>query len=68
MCEQYHSFLSWVQRTATHMRQDNFMCILRLAMDLWNADKLEAMKVIVFVLQLELTTACRCCEIVQRTS
>jgi hypothetical protein len=46
VCEQYHSFLSWVLRSATHMRQDNFMRLLRLAVDLWNTSKLKMMSVL----------------------
>jgi hypothetical protein len=35
-CEQYHSYISRLRRSATHMKQSTFMQFLRAFVNLWN--------------------------------
>jgi hypothetical protein len=43
ICEQYHSFLRRVREMVKHMRLDHFMLVLRLFVNLWNAEKIGLM-------------------------
>ena len=40
ICEQYHSYVRRLREMAKHMRLDHFMMLLRVFVNLWNADKL----------------------------
>lgn len=42
VCEQYHSFLASIRGMVKHMRLDHFMVVLRLFVNIWNAEKLAA--------------------------
>jgi len=43
ICEQYHAYLSRFRAAASGMKLANFVRWLRLWVDLWNADKVQAM-------------------------
>lgn len=40
ICEQYHAFLRRVREMVRFMRLDHFMTVLRLFVDIWNAEKI----------------------------
>lgn len=40
IAEQYHSYLRRLREMAKHMRLDHFMTLLRVFVNLWNADKI----------------------------
>jgi hypothetical protein len=42
VCEQYHSYLRRVRELVKQMRLDHFMLIVRLFVNLWNAEKLSS--------------------------
>lgn len=43
-CEQYHSFLRRLKRSATNMNQPNFMRLMRSFVNLWNGNVCEKMQ------------------------